>query len=330
MTNAREGALVLIVSACLLLAGVARGDLELSGYTQARLNCHDSDLDKADEFDLRRVRLKAKGPVNEDGTTVTVQVDLSKLDDPGGGDITFKDAKIEHTFSTRWHARLGYASVPFGIEVPYSSRKRLPLERSQAAKEFFPGERDNGLYFTHHPERPDQPALTVGYSNGLHKWRSADREAHALVVGVQWPLPNEGCAGISYMAATRTRQDADTQQNIRYDNDVWGAHMRWNGEDALSIFSFQGETYHGKLLGVDASGWYTMGEATPPNVPATLFYRYDRFNDGDPAHQVYRRHTAGVASEPAENTRITLQWENYHHYTGRAYSSYALQWQANY
>ena len=73
-----------------------------------------------------------------------------------------------------------------------------------------------------------------------------------------------------------------------------------------------------------------MGEATPPDLPVTVFYRYDRFNDGDPAHQVYRRHTAGAASEVSENLLVTIQVESYRHYDGRTYGNCALQWQAKY
>lgn len=326
MTNARTATILLILSACLLTAGAAMGDPEWSGYVQARLNFYDGDLNKADEFDLRRVRLKSKWPVNDDGTVVTVQFGLSALDDPGGGSVALKDAKIEHRFSRQWHARLGYASIPFGFEVPYSSSKRLPLERSHAAKEFFPGERDNGLYFIYRPDRTDRPRLTVGYSNGPHKWRNTDQQTHALVLAARWPLPNAGCAGVSYMDATRVRQDPNTQQNVRIDNSVWNAYVRCNGKGDSGSLAFQGETYWGKLLGVEASGWYVMGEVAPRNVPATFFYRYDRFGDKGP-EPTYRRHTAGAAAETADNVRITVQWENYRGTDGRAYTNYAFQWQ---
>jgi hypothetical protein len=312
---------------CLLFEGPAKADIKLSGYTQARINFWDGALDKSDDFDLRRVRLKAEAPVNDQGTQLVLQIELAELDDAGGGNVTLKDAKIEHRLSDRWSARLGYAKMPFGFDVPYSSSKRLPLERSQAARRLFPGERDTGLYFTYVPPRANVPKVAFGYGNGVHEWRDSDKESHAALLALEWPLPNKGAAGVSYMDASRVQTDPNTGQNVHFANDVWGAHVRWNGSQGIN---FQAEAFGGKLLGVNVDGWYSLAEVTPRDLPATVFYRYDTFDDGLPASDLFRRHTLGVASDIAEKSRVTAQWECYHDSKGGAFTNYGLQWQVEY
>ena len=318
--------LVVIVSS-MLCATSTHAELKLSGFAQTRLSFWDSQLDRSDDFDVKRLRLKAEGPVNDNGTTVTVQLDLAELDDSGGGDVTLKDARIDQQFGKQWRARLGYAKIPFGYDVPLSSTRRLPFERAQVTRSFFPGERDTGLYFTYTPVQANRPKVSFGYSNGPRDWRDDDDESHAGVLAVEWTLPRSGSAGLSYMNATRIQRDPVTLQDVHYDSSVLGAHVRWNDERGVNL---QAEMFDGKLLGADASGWYSTLECKPQSVPATFFYRYDAFDDGDPAHDLFRRHTLGAASDVLPNTRITVQWEGLHDSKGKALSNYGLQCQVIY
>ena len=332
--------LMVALALCALLTTVAHAEIELSGYAQARYYERDSQESKSDEFDLRRVRLKAAGPVNDRGTKAKVQIDLAKLDDPDGS-VVLKDAILTHPLSDQWAVRLGYSDVPFGFEVEYSSSKRYPLERSYLAKKLFPGEKDQGIYFFCHPAKQGQPEFAIGYSNGMHEWRKDskddDKEASAFTARIQWQLPRKGVAGVSFMTAERT-----TTFDTSFDADVVGAHVRYNGP---SGFNFQGEYYDGERVKVgtssaqldDVDGFYAQVEYQRRNSSqATLFYRYDEYNETHGGSNVedYERHTLGVAWDIAKNDRITLEFEDYEKTKGsdptKSYQNIALQWQAKY
>jgi len=253
-------------------AGLAAG-MEVSGYTQARYMLWADSMYKADEFDLRRVRVKFSGPINDTGTRATLQVDLSKLDETGSGSVGLKDAIVEQPLGELWMARLGFAPVLFGYEVPSSSSRRLPFERSHAARTLFPGERDTGLYLIREPRSAREPQIVLAFSNGLAEWE--DEEQQAAVARLQWNLPNGGAAGVSCMTADRTPVDEKLSQ------DVWGAHVRWTGPGGSAL---QGELYDGTMLDVDVSGWYGQVEYAFPTSQWTGYYRYDTFDDGVEGH----------------------------------------------
>jgi len=318
----RKGAVLLGVFVLLAAAsgiGSAAGEIDVSGYTQARYNMFDDSMYKADEFDLRRVRVKFKGPINDQGTVATVQVDLSKLDETGSGDVGLKDAIIEHPLSDEWRVRLGYSSVLFGFEVPYSSSSRLPFERSQAARKLFPGERDTGLYLIRRPTEESQPEVVVAFSDGLADWE--DDEQQAFVARAQWGLGGKSVAGISYLNATRTQGDED------FDQDVLGAHVRWNGPSGLSL---QGEYYDGTILDVDVDGWYGQVEYAFPASKWTGYYRYDVFDDGKETSDEYTRSTLGAAYQLDKNQRITLELEDLDNEKGVGATNWGIQWQFKY
>ncbi len=92
----------------LSLIPAPRADMVFSGYTQARLTVFDQALDKSDGFDVARARLKYAGPINDRGTTATLQIDLAKLDDrqsdsdPRNRHVTLKDAWVQHPLSEAW------------------------------------------------------------------------------------------------------------------------------------------------------------------------------------------------------------------------------------
>jgi phosphate-selective porin len=318
MTRRASSSLWPLLAAVLLTAlaaSVGLAEIKVSGYTQARYNMFDDSMYKPDEFDLRRVRVKFKGAVNEQGTVATVQVDLSKLDETGSGVVGLKDAIVEHPLGKDWRTRLGYSSVLFGFEVPYSSSRRLPFERSRAAKKLFPGERDTGIYFIRESANHGEPEFVVAYSDGMADWE--DDEQSAFVGRIQWPLPNKGAAGISYMDGSRTRGDEE------YSQDVWGAHVRWNGP---SGFSAQAEYYDGKLLGTNVDGWYGQLEYAFPVSQWTGYYRYDTYDDGDPGHDTYKRNTFGAAYQLDKNQRISVELESLDNESGVSATNYGFQW----
>lgn len=318
------GLAAVVVTMC----GAVQAEWKFSGYTQARYNFWDGDLDSNDAFDLRRVRIKAEGPVSEE-TTIKLQFDLGKLDDDGG-DVELKDALITRKLNAEWTGTLGYTSVPFGYEVPTSSSRRLAFERSEAANKLFPGERDTGLYFHYTPEKKGRPMATFGYGNGLKKWRDADSKGNedtdssAFIARVQWPVGKSGTAGASYMMADRKREIEGVETDFGSE-DVLGLHVRY---DLPKSWAFQAEYYDGELLDVDVNGWYGMAEYALPKAPMTLFYRYDTF-DQQKAHD-FARHTVGAAYELSKSERVTLQAETYDDYAGESFTNFGLQYQVKY
>jgi hypothetical protein len=308
-----------VLVALTALVHSAGAEMTVSGYTQARYNWYDDSMYKPDEFDLRRVRLKAKGAINEQGTVATVQIDLSKLDDPQAGDVELKTATVEHPLNEQWRATVGFGDVLFGFEIAYSSSNRLPFERSYAASKLFPGEQGTGVYFVSSPTNSHQPELVIGYGDGLRKWQ--DDEQSAALARVQWQLPNKGVAGFSYLAGDRTRNSEC------YDQNVWGAHVRWPANHGLV---FQGEYYDGEMLGADVDGWYGQLEYAFPNSSWTGYYRYDTYNDGDPSHDKYQRNTLGAMYQLDKNQRVSVQWEGYDDGKGGSFDNYGVQWQFKY
>ncbi len=331
--------LVALSAATLALvpAPAARAEMVFSGYTQARFNLMDSALDKPNEFDLRRTRLKYSGTVSSRGTEATIQIDLAKLDDrqddkdPRNRRVVLKDAFVRHPFNSQWAARMGYTTIPFGFEEEYSSSKRLPLERSKAATSFFPGERENGLYFLYKPPDRRQPEVVFGYSNGMYEWGDRasngdqDKKDHAWTGRVQWPLPRQGVAGLSYTSASRQREVGGERRDL--DQNCWGAHVRYHAPRGLNL---QAEYYDGEILSVESKGWYAQVEYAPGLNRVMPFYRHDVFDDGIAGHQTYRRHTLGVAYDQDKQERFTLQWERYDDLKGGSYNNWGLQYQVKY
>ncbi len=312
-----------IVALLATLGGPARAsDLDFGGYTQARYTVGPG---QAGDFDLRRVRLKVFGPIDsKEKTEVKFQVDLGKLDE-GKRVIELKDAMLWHRFSDRVAARLGFSQMPFGLEVPESSSHRLPLERSHAAHELFPAERDTGLYFYYTPKRERRAHVALGVGTGIDKWRQPDasgvRDSRALavMVRVQWPQVRGGVAGASYIHATRVRQ------GTRFENDIWGAHVRYHFSTGLVV---KGECFAGRMLGAPVGGWYVQAAWMGHN-DVLPYYRYDSYDDGtNPL--VYRRHAVGLAYEVSDDTRLTLELDAVRDAQNRRQTTVSVQWQVKY
>ncbi len=223
MTHSRGCCRLAGLAGSLMLAAAAWGDLQLGGYTQVRYSALDEDADGEDGFDVRRARLKLSGPVTEGGPEMKLEVDVSSLEDGIPMRVELKAASVQQPFGDGWAARLGYGKTLFGLEVEQSSSKRLPLERSYAARKLFPGERDTGLYITWEPYRDGVPQVAVGYTNGLYRWRRTDSAAHAWVGRLDWRLPQDGFAGLSLMSSGRTQTDTETALTTRYTEGPHGA-----------------------------------------------------------------------------------------------------------
>ena len=328
MRATRTLMLLVLVAMGLALAGLAQAEWKFSGYTQMRYNFWDNDLDKGDAFDIRRARIKAEGPVSE-ATTFKIQLDLAKLDDSGGGEVELKDLLLTRTINEQWKGTLGFTSVPFGFEVPTSSSKRLPLERSQAANKLFPGERDTGLYLHYTPENKRAPGVVFGLSNGMAKWYEADKSGNedtdswALMARLQWHLPNNGCAGLSYRLADRTREVGGEDEN--YDDDLLGLHLRYNFP---SNWALQAEYYDGTDMDVDESWWNGQAEYALSSCPVTVFYRHDVYDFG--GTDDFTRHTIGGGWDFDKNERVTVQIEDYDDGKGGSFTNGAVQYQIMY
>lgn len=337
--------LACVVALGMLLATMAHAEWKFSGYTQVRLNVWDGaygDTKPGDDFLVRRARVKLEGTVDPD-TMIALQADLANLvsdeSTSGSGNIELKDALITRKLTPERSVTVGYTSVPFGYEVPTSDATQLPLERSQCASKFFPGERDTGVYFHYRPTEQNRPQFDLGYGNGLHKWYDVaggnrDSGSRALLGRVQWRLGDAGLAGLSYMWADRDRGPAAGATTSFSSEDVLGLHARYAFN---SKWLTQAEYYHGSYLkdgtstvaSVDADGWYGLAAYTFSPRPVTAFYRYDTLDSGD--SNDYQRHTLGVVFDQTKTQRFTLQCEDIRNDgKGGSFDNFAVQWQVKY
>lgn len=314
-----------------------------SGYTQVRYDFFDSDYGKAkpdSDFLIRRARVKFEADVDPD-TTITLQADLAPLindeSTSGSGNVQLKDAVITRKLGPERCASLGYASIPFGYEVPTPDAIQLPLERTQAASQFFPGERDTGLYFHYRPIKSHWPQVDLGYSNGLHDWYNTtsgnkDLGSHAIDSRVQWALKNGGVAGLSYYWADRDRGPAGGETTDFNNQNVFGAHVRYL---FCPNWTVQGEYYDGKVIdnslnSQDAKGWYGLAAYSFTSKPLTLFYRYDTY-DQDCQQDQYQRSIAGIVWDRTKCDRATLQLEDIsNNGSGNDYFNVYVQYQVKY
>jgi len=338
------------MAALLLLATVVMADVTVGGYTQFRLNLSDQD---SGSFDIARLRVSLMGDLSND-TMYKFQADFAGTLD--GGNVSLKDAWIKHSLGEEWMVRGGFASIPFGIEVPQSSADRLPFERSEAAEMFFPGARDLGIYLTFNPHTQGlPPEIMLGYSNGVQRWadevsdwsRYEQTGANAFLIGLNWPLANDGCIGATYYAGRRDLEKSHGGYSASIsdygtktlDSNTLGAHLRFNTDSGIG---FQAEYFSGKILdlggyyvlgvepegrcirAIDATGWYAQLDYTPFSAKWVPFYRYDTFSNGDD----FRRHTLGVAYNFDEANRASFQWESISSWDGDG--MLGLQWQIQY
>jgi len=338
-----------MVAVGVLLTTMAHAEWKWSGYSQIRYNIWDGDYGtkKPDsDFLMRRVRVKLEGPVAED-TTVTIQADLAGLlnneSTTGPSNVELKDALITRKINPQFSVSAGFSPVPFGYEVPTSDAVQLPLERTQAAAKFFPGERDTGLYVHYRPSAVGHPQVDLGYSNGLQKWyditsgsTNRDDASKALVVRAQWPFLKTGLAGLSYLAADRDRGPSGGPAASFSSQNLLGLHARYTFPQNCLL---QAEYYDGKYLSdpsapgaattKDATGWYGLAAYTFPKEPITGFFRYDTLDSGDPAD--FSRNTVGVAYDRGKSEKFTLQFENIKDDgKGASFNNWAVQWQVKY
>lgn len=322
-----------LMASLVLCASLASAELKFSGYTQARYYVWDDDAGKNDAFDLRRVRIKAVADVSED-TDITLQLDFSELDESGNGEVVIKDAAIRHKLGESWFGTVGYGNMPFGLDAPYSSSKRLPLERARVTRWFLPGERALGALVDYKSQRPSEPGFTIGYTNGMADWYDDDAQgdADAFVARVQWDIKDRGLIGASYMRSSRTIEGTEAggihtaAAPGDYDDDVFGIHARYRVADPLTI---QAEYFDGSILEQDLNGWYATLEYALKDTPTTLYYRYDTA-DYDAKADTYTGHTFGVAYDLTKHDRITAQVEVLDTETGSNQTNFGLQYQVKY
>lgn len=337
-----------IVALCIAFAlpAFAQWDPGVEGYAQFRYEYSD-EADDGD-FDARRVRLSWKDEVNDVGTMARVQIDVADLLEGEGQEIDPKDMWVWHPFTDAWSARVGFGDVMFGKDVEYSSSSRLPFERARATTSFFPSEKCLGVFVTFEGQDTTNLVVDLGLIDGMDAWHRGDFEdAESFVVNAEIPFGEASVAGASYMtssievAGAAAAQDGSGTTDL--DADVWGVHVRYEGVQRLAGLAFQGEYYDGDWYDhrahavYDADGWYATVEYTPDGSNVTPFYRYDEFNYSWPMHTdqeggneaEYSRHTFGVAYEPWDSNRLTLQIEDIDMESGDD-TTVGVQWQVKY
>ncbi|NPV45867.1 MAG: hypothetical protein HPY69_02820 [Armatimonadetes bacterium] len=314
----------------LVVGGVGAAELKFSGWLQMRYNEWDSDLSPMpDTFDLRRMRLTVDGKLGE-RTKARVQIEIAGFDDTNGvKGIEYKNWYLEHQLTQELSSTLGYNSATFGIEVPMSNAKIIPLERSQAALKLFPGERDTGVYLHWMPTSGSWPQVSVGLSDGITRWQDLDKkgdkdtDSEAWYARVQWPLPRKGVVGASYRSADRTHRASGILTD--YQDDLLGLHARYVFPEHWAL---QAEYYDGEDLGKDVMGWYGQAEYALGSRPVTVFYRYDMYDFG--GSDDFTRDTAGLVWYRTKADQFTLQAESYDDGKGGSFTNWGLQYQVAY
>ncbi len=335
---------IVALSIAFALPVFAQWDAGMEGYGQFRYMYSDSAEDS--DFDARRVRVGWGGQVNEQGTTARVQFDIGDLlGNSDGEDVDLKDAWVMHPFTENWSTRLGFGSAEFGQDVPYSSSKRLPFERSMAARSFFPGERGLGALVTYAGPESSAVQLDLQVFDGMDEWHSINAfdDATSFLARLQYGFNDQGTIGASFMTSdidVNFAQVAQGSGNSGADADVWGFHLLYD----YANLGFRGEYFDGDWVDYknsfnvyDADGWFAEVNYTPENSVVTPFYRYDEFGysqnvavaqKGGSAAE-YVRHTVGVAYEPFANNRLTLQVEDIDA-MGNEDTTVGVQWQVSY
>lgn len=117
------------------------GRLEITGYVQPELRYERNDGDDLVYFQVRRGRVKLEYELAPAG--LVLQLDATERG------VELKDAwgQIALPLPEGMEAIVmaGLFKVPFGLDLQYSSSRRVFPERSQLVRNFFPGERDLGL-----------------------------------------------------------------------------------------------------------------------------------------------------------------------------------------
>jgi len=326
------------------LPAFAQWDAGVEGYSQYRYEYSDSADDS--DVDARRVRIGWQGDVNEQGTQARVQFDIGDLlGNSDGEDVDLKDAWVMHPFTENWSTRLGFGNAEFGQDAPYASSERLPFERSMAARSFLPGERGLGILVSYAGPENSPVQLDLQLFDGMDEWHSINAfdDARSFIARLQYGFNDQGAIGASYMTSdidVNFAQVAQGSGSAGADADVWGVHLLYD----YANLGFRGEYFDGDWVDYqnsfnvyDADGWFAEVNYTPENSAATPFYRYDEFSysrnvavaqTGGSAAE-YVRHTVGVAYEPFENNRLTLQVEDIDA-MGAEDTTVGLQWQVSY
>ena len=322
-------------------------ELSFEGFSQLRYTYSDKEGDG--DFDTRRVRLGWTGKVNDAGTSARLMVDVGKLLSGGEDDsVDLVYAWVAHPITEEWRVQFGYGLLQFGTDVCYSSAARVPFERSRAASAFFPGVFTLGLQLGYQPA--DSPLrLDLQLTDGMDAWHSPARfdDAETLLARARYLLGEGSEVGVSYVTsdvdlrpAALPAQDGGGES---FSPDAWGLYLLWNGEIEgagdlrLQAECFDGDWYDHKAYRMqDADGWYGLVQLTPAGTDLTPFYRYDEFSydavspaQSGSASSDYSRHTLGVAWEPLESNRFTLQIEDIDD-RGVDDSTVGLQWQVSY
>lgn len=318
-------------------------DPKVNGYSQFRYEYSDSEGDG--DFDTRRVRLNWKDTVNDEGTTFRIQLDFSDLLTGDGQSVSPKDIWVMQPWANGWSTLVGYTTVMFGYELEYSSSKRLPFERSRAARSFFPGERALGAAVTY--AAPDSAGVVfdLEYVDGMDAWdRDGVDDVESVIANVELPFGDGNVAGLSYMtsridlAPGGVQVAQDGSRGASLSPQVWGLHLAMShaigtaGDLALQAEYYDGDWYDHRAYEVySADGWYAQLAFSPEDAELTPFYRYDEFSyvPADGGSSDYTRHTLGVAYEPMENNRLTLQIEDIED-RGSDDTTVGLQWQVSY
>jgi len=156
----------------------------ISGYIQARYVV-DRARTPESTFAVKRAYLTIAGPVS-DRTRYLLQVDALGANRAGESEVLLNEASISHLLGGSTWLTAGQLPVPFGFELPYSSRDREAPERSTGIGALFPRQIwDRGVTISGTPE-PWRWAVTLINGTGAASSDNNDRKDVVLNLARRW------------------------------------------------------------------------------------------------------------------------------------------------
>ena len=244
----------------------------ISGYIQARYVV-DRARTPESTFTVRRAYLTIAGPVSE-RTRYLLQVDAPGAQRAGDSEVLLNEASISRLVGDNTWLTAGQLAVPFGFDLPYSSRDREAPERSTGVSLLFPRQIwDRGLMISGTPG-PWRWAAVLVNGTGAAGSDNNDRKDLVLSLARRWRRLEAGSS--AYLGQLGPTGGPQGDKNLF---DTWAQYQL----DASSYL--RGELILGRaaLPSDVAAGdhpvlaWYGLVGYRP--APRTLLVaRYDQFD----------------------------------------------------
>jgi hypothetical protein len=297
-----------------ILAAPVMSQLQTSFIVQSRLILPVSDEGNTtnnSSFDVRRSNVTFKARVDP---RVSALVTINM----GSGNSFLNEAYAQYQ-QLPWQARLGLVRIPFGYEMPLSSAKVIPLERSRAITSLFSSKRDydRGLFVYHLKDNSD---FAVAVTNGGNVDTIVDPDTDKAVVAHIGRRIGTAYLGASYYTGTY----AVTGKKM----DRIGVDLQYSRGAVLLLA--EAITGHDGDTGTD--GGYGLLAYQRPGSAMQYYGRYDVYDQNcDAVGDSYRRVSVGANRYVNANTKLTVEYDFVHDpKTPMLVGQFGMQWQIAY